>query len=342
MIHKGLTEQKERPKTGVRTRVLILIPNLFYGGAQNSLLILFDYLRCDSRYQVIVSSFTDESNQIMKLGIANLNSSYIPLSFKTSNNIIFKIWQFIVRYFSLKKIKRSKNVDITVSFLETANYLNVITRCRDKVVISSRATAIHDQDITGVLGYIRKRILMPIIYRRSDQIVAISKGIRDELIQHMKIKSRKIKVIYNSFDISRIRELSKVKGVKGSVSIPVIAFHGRLHPQKGIMEFLHVFKSLMDKISVRLIVVGDGPLLGSVIDFCESNEIRSCTDYADLDSGYQVCLTGYIREPYDILANSTVYILPSHYEGFGRSLVEAMACGLPVLAADCPFDQERY
>ena len=337
MIHKGLTEQEERSKTGVRIRVLILIPNLFYGGAQNSLQLLYDYLRLDSRYDVIVSSFSDESKEIMKTGNSNLNGSYFPLSLRSPGNIITKILEFIARYFSLRGLKKSRDIDVTISFLESANYLNVMTRCRDKVVISSRATAIYDEDIKGVLGIIRKRILMPLLYRRSDQIVAISEGIRDELIRHMKIKSRKIKVIYNSFDISKIRELSRIKERKGPLSIPVIAFHGRLHRQKGIVEFLHVFKSLMDRISVRLIIVGDGPLLGSVVDFFESNKIRFCTDYSDFDARYQVCLTGYIREPYDILANSTVYILPSYYEGFGRSLVEAMACGLPVLASDCPF-----
>ena len=101
---------------------------------------------------------------------------------------------------------------------------------------------------------------------------------------------------------------------------------GRLLPLKGIDIFLRAFARLRRELNVRAraIIVGEG---------ADMERLRYIAHELNLDS--DVCFTGYVHNPYAYMARSSLLVLSSRYEGFGNTLVEAMACGVNVVSTDC-------
>jgi len=75
----------------------------------------------------------------------------------------------------------------------------------------------------------------------------------------------------------------------------------------------------------RLILLGDGP-----------DRARIERTVADLGLAAHVALPGFVKNPFDYYSLARVFVLSSHYEGFGMVLAEALSCGCPVISTDCP------
>jgi len=101
---------------------------------------------------------------------------------------------------------------------------------------------------------------------------------------------------------------------------------GRLVPLKGFDRLLSAFKLAADKIpGWRLVIIGEGelrPELEQIIARCGLTE--------------SVQLTGLIQDPFAVMRQSRFFVMSSLSEGFPYALLEAMACGLPAIAMDCP------
>jgi glycosyltransferase involved in cell wall biosynthesis len=100
---------------------------------------------------------------------------------------------------------------------------------------------------------------------------------------------------------------------------------GRLVAQKGFDTLLRAFRRLRDARPARLVVLGEGPLRG---------ELSALRDRLGL--GDDVDFPGFVTNPYAVFARSACFALSSRFEGFGNVLVEAMACGTPVVTTRCP------
>ena len=165
-------------------------------------------------------------------------------------------------------------------------------------------------------------------YILSDKIVAVSNMVKEDFIKRYKINNKKIEVIYNMIDLNKVEQDLKtdhkkeeIKKSKDKILINI----GRLVEQKGQWHLIRVFKEII-KIypNIKLVILGRGELEGY---------LRELIDFYNLKD--KVLLLGFKENPYKYLKNSDIYISTSLYEGMSNTILEAMACGLPIIATDC-------
>ena len=225
---------------------------------------------------------------------------------------------------------------LVVSFLERANFVNIISKLfkRHRAIISVRM----DQQ-TGHVG-LRKlnKLLVRILYPKADLIIAVSYGVKESLI-NLGIQEEKIKVIYNPYPIDEIREL--VKEPLGSYEEifkhPVLITAGRLTKQKGQWYLLRIFKALKEKHKdLKLVILGEGELKNYLVKLSEELGLKTYVwDRDALSESFDVYFLGFQKNPFKFIARSKLFVFPSLWEGFPNALVEAMACGVPVVSSDC-------
>jgi glycosyltransferase involved in cell wall biosynthesis len=169
-------------------------------------------------------------------------------------------------------------------------------------------------------------LLVKSCYRFADKIIAVSEGIRLNLISDFGIMSEKVQTIYNPIDLNRIKALISDSPEHPFFrdQKPVVIAMGRLTAQKGFDILLKGFSRVISEIDARLIVMGEGPQRAYL-----ENIIRN------LGIVDKVYLSGFQRNPYALLAHSAIFVLSSHYEGLPMAILEAMACGIPVISTDC-------
>ena len=161
-------------KTHNIKRILLVIPNLGFGGAQRVFSDISNEL--GKLYEVYECTFNlNHENQYPT------NNELISLNVPSGDGLFLKIICFINRCIALKKIKKKYRIDCTISHLAGANYVNILSRDRDKVVICVHAAKKPDKNISGITGFIEKTFLIPWLYPHSNRIVAVSKAVKDEL-----------------------------------------------------------------------------------------------------------------------------------------------------------------
>jgi glycosyltransferase involved in cell wall biosynthesis len=163
--------------------------------------------------------------------------------------------------------------------------------------------------------------------KNADHIITISNFIKQDLIMHFNIPSEKIITIYLGVDDKfHIIEKSKVLSVLNRYSInrPYILSVGTLEPKKNYIRLLNAYKAL--KTDLDLIIVGKKGW--------KANDIFKTIDSLGLKK--RVKILGYIQNDYlpYLYNGAEVFIFPSLYEGFGLPLLEAMACGAPVICSN--------
>jgi glycosyltransferase involved in cell wall biosynthesis len=167
-----------------------------------------------------------------------------------------------------------------------------------------------------------------LIYNRADLVVAVSEEIKLQLIGKYNIPKEKLKVIYNGLDIEKIIKLSKEdveEKYRGIFNYPCIISSGRLTHQKGQWHLLKAFKKVKESVKdAKLVILGEGELEG-----------RLKTLAQDLGIKDEVYFFGFKKNPHKYISRAHVFVLPSLYEGFPNSLIEAMAVNTPVITTCC-------
>ncbi len=106
---------------------------------------------------------------------------------------------------------------------------------------------------------------------------------------------------------------------------PSLIAIGRLHPQKGFDLLMKAFHQIQAKYpDWQITILGEGPMRSELEDLRSQLQLTDC-----------VHLPGAVQNVQDYLRQADLFVMPSRFEGFPMALCEAMACGLPVLAADC-------
>lgn len=316
------------PKT-----IILLIPNLGRGGAQK---VFRDQLKFYSLiFRVIPCVFNwDGSFESDRL------PGMISLDVRAGRNKIDKVIRFFQRVIRLRRLKKQFAADVCISHLEGADYVNILSRQKEKVICWIHGTKRFDENIEGSVGTLRKTILIPFLYKKSDLIVTVSKGIRDELLTYFSLPPSKIKNIPNGFFVTEMEKKGR-ESDSNLISVlegDILITHCRLERQKNLSAMIDIYSLVKSKKpSVKLVILGDGELRNALIRQCESLGLDWYGTWTskNIMDRFDVYFMGYQMNPFQFLTRATLYLLTSGWEGFPLSLCEAMACRLPVLATDC-------
>jgi len=321
-----------------KKKVMFIIPHLGSGGAERVVANLCSGL---VDYERIVLIFEN----IIK---HNVDARIISMNSPATQSLLEKLLNFPVRYLKIRKLKEEMNPDFVVSLLEPANLFNVLTKISNqKTVLSFRSnyTATLQEDpffgegITRSILKIFYTLALKTIYNRADLLVAVSKDVAGDLIKNYGINPNKVKIIHNPYPIDEIRESAKepLGSYEEIFKHPVLITAGRLTKQKGQWYLLRVFKALKEKHKdLKLVILGEGELKDYLVKLSEELGLKTYVwDRDELSESFDVYFLGFQKNPFKLIARSKLFVFPSLWEGFPNALVEAMACGVPVVPSDC-------
>ncbi len=174
------------------------------------------------------------------------------------------------------------------------------------------------------------RLLVPQALRSADKIIAVSESTKKDLKELFNVSDKKISVIYEGVRVEKIRLKKQKENIaRFKLGPKFILFIGTLEPRKNLVTLVRAYKKLLTwhKEFVRYpLVIAGHPAYKSEEVYDEVKELKL---------GKLVKFIGYIthNEKVDLLKACSCFINPSSYEGFGLTLVEAMALGAPVITS---------
>lgn len=185
---------------------------------------------------------------------------------------------------------------------------------------------------TGTKTSVKSRMvwwLLPRLYPRADRIIAVSEGVAETLVQRTPVERDAVSVLYNPVDVTDVCERSTQpvdhEWIE-SDDLDVILYVGRMEEQKDLSTWLRTFRRVHDRYpNTRAVLAGTGS--------CR-DDLKSLV--ADLGLSEVVSMPGYVENPFRYMRQASVFLLSSRFEGLPTVLIEALACGCPVVATDCP------
>jgi glycosyltransferase involved in cell wall biosynthesis len=189
--------------------------------------------------------------------------------------------------------------------------------------------------------FFENKILTPVLYNIVNQIVCVSSEIREELISSYYIRKSLLQVVTNGIDYHGIVQKATEPITQNYDKVfkrEVVVFCGRLAPQKNPLVLLDIIHEALKTRDFNLLIIGDGPMLDEMKHRCSILNLA----FIDINEGQfdsseaRVYFTGFQQNPFALMKRSSVFILTSDFEGYPLIVCEALACGLPVIATDCP------
>ena len=313
--------------------VLLIGSELGKGGAERSISLLSFYLEPYYNVTLCILSGTDREK------FYKTCSNVVFIDPPAAKNIFQKVNAWKYRLKKIRQLKKQLDIDVSISFLEGPDYINVLTKGKEKVVLSIRGSKVHDKVIAGVMGRIRKKILIPRLYKKADKIVCVTHALTNELKQHFNIRKDALKTIYNFYEEDEIAEKSLdplTEEEQKIFSKPVIITSGRLHIAKEQDKLIDVFSHVKQKNDARLMILGDGEMKEQLISLCNKLKLTICDwklqqRFCDAD----VYFMGFQPNAFKFYKHSALFALSSSWEGFPNVLAEALICRIPVVSTDC-------
>lgn len=233
--------------------------------------------------------------------------------------------------FALAAFLRKERPDVLLSALDPPNVVAIaaakLARVNTRVVVSiryvlsnriARAKTWQDRSL---------RWVAPWAYRNAAAIIAVSDGVADDLAAVTGIPRERMTRIYNPAmpDIlERARQPLDCPEFEPGAP-PVILGVGRLVEDKDFATLVKAFAELRKTVDAQLVILGEGSLRDDLTSLCQ-----------ELGVSDRVSLPGFINNPYPYFQRAAVFVLSSACEAFGVVIIEALACGTPVVSTDCP------
>ncbi|HJU56724.1 MAG TPA: glycosyltransferase [Pyrinomonadaceae bacterium] len=231
----------------------------------------------------------------------------------------------------LRRVIREERPGLIFSVIDLANLVNITAGYgmadRPKIVLGVQTPP------SIAYGHSRHPVsrlmlrLIPRLYPRADQIVALSKGVAADLVSLSPRMGDRMTVIHNAGIEEEVLEKARERVPTGELpDAPLIVACGRLKAMKGFSTLLDALVEVRKSVAAHLWLIGEGEQRPFLEKKIKRLRLSDC-----------VRLLGFQQNPFKYMAAADLFVLSSSFEGFGNVIVEAMACGVPVVATDCPF-----
>jgi glycosyltransferase involved in cell wall biosynthesis len=174
-----------------------------------------------------------------------------------------------------------------------------------------------------------QRVMARYLYPAADGVIAISRGVVDDLVRHLGIPRNRIHLIYNPVitrDFTRRCETSvEWPWLERADRVPVIVSAGRFSSPKDFVTLIDAFAKLRKVREARLLLLGEGADRAKIEQRIAEHELRG-----------DVAMPGRVDDPVPYMHRSSLFVFSSRYEGLGNVLIEAVASGTRIVATDCP------
>lgn len=294
--------------------IALIISSLGCGGAERVLIELAKHFSSHSHNITIITlenedhDFYGPPENVKRINIA---------SHLISKNIFEGIFNNISKSFRIRSILNDTQPDLVISFMTQTNIVTIFSAIGTAIpiIISEHC---HPFMIPLKMQW---SILRRITYPFCNYLVSVSKGIND-CFNWLPLEKRY--VIYNP-----VTDMIYKDSIPNDVIDPkynhIIAM-GRLDYQKGFDILIDAFSiATKDQMNWKLIILGEGE---KKEDLTIQIKKSGLTD--------KIELIGRIANPFPILYQCDLFVCSSRSEGFGNVIIEAMACGIPVISTNCP------
>jgi len=234
---------------------------------------------------------------------------------------------------ALAKYLKRERPDVVISSMHYPNVVAVVAR--DLAGVQSKVVLTVHNTLSQEIAFSRKRRskgdkvkVDQRVFPRADAVVAVSLGVAEDLAKTLSLPDETFSMIYNPVDTEFLeRQASEPLSHPwfSGDGVPVLLAVGGFKPAKDHATLLRALAIVRAERSVRLIILGEGKLREHLTRQAEGLGIT-----ADLN------MPGFVNNPYQYMAQASLFVLSSVFEGLGMVLVEALACGCPVISTDCP------
>ena len=225
---------------------------------------------------------------------------------------------------------RREKPDVLLSTLELSSFLALLARTLSRVntrIAIRIAVTISHHSRTKIKKLLEKK-LIAWLYPKADRIIFVSKGVAQDFRSFTSLTARQGVVIYNPIitpqlflDADQPVDHPFLQTEQPNLVLGV----GRLTEQKGFDILIRAFARLRKTRPLKLIILGEG---------------EQCLNYESLinslDLSVDIDLPGQVINPYAYMRQAEVFVLSSRWEGLPGTLIQALACGAPVVSTNCP------
>lgn len=305
---------KEPGKTAIPplTKVLFIVPNMAGGGAERVILNLLHSLDRQRFLPILV--LVENSGVFLKEIPGDID--VITLETKRVRFAICKI---------IKVVRRIKPDVVMSTILHLNIAMALVKLCSsNKICFIAREATIPSNDHRQNNEYNLESRLVRISYSLLNKIICNCEFMKNDLIQNYGILKEKIHVINNPVNFKDVLAKEHVgSGFLDQDKVNILAV-GRLSPEKGFDLLLQAF-ACINNPRFHLTILGEG---------LERPRLQQLIESLQLER--RVTLAGHQENPFAYMHQADLLVLSSRYEGFPNVVIEANACGTPVVAFDCP------
>ena len=299
-------------------KVVLVISSLAAGGGERVITALANYLSRIGRSVTIVTideadstPFYQLHEKVKVLGLGLLNK-------KQNFSIPKRFFLLVRRLYKVREVLKEQNANMIISFIDKMNVLTLLSMLGENIpiIVSERIDPQEQIDAKIERHSAAFRLLRHVSYRKSYAVVVQTKSVSDYFLSYQKLN---VHIIPNPNLITTKVKKTINKKVKSIIAV------GRLHPQKDHETLIKAMPPVLkENPSLHLRIFGEGPL---------KRKLQYQID--DLGISRNITLEGVNSNIYECLDNADIFIMPSLYEGFSNSLMEALALGVPTIVSDC-------
>lgn len=279
-----------------------------FGGAETYVTALAQGL-CQRGHQVVL--VTDQVDSTVDIpGV-----QHYSLTFRTRNPL-----RFIATYKALVEICRNHAIDMIHSQQRTAGYFGAFLAWRLAI---GHVITFHDVWHRAPFKASQGKIF--------NHVIAVSEFMRQNFIKEFAADPSIVLTIHNGVDEGKFKNNEMLKSAADSLRRELavnpaeilITFVGRVTRAKGCFDLVEATRKLHNAgVAFKCLVVGNGPNIGVLRDYIREQEMDR-----------RIILAGYRDDIPVVMTASDIFVLPSHREALGLSVIEAMRAGKPVVAA---------